>query len=168
MWEGRGVPSDLAVSNKLLYCYVVHQCKNEGGVPNCWPNKIETVSAPFRSTGICSEIRSGDVPGEFEVLGWDLVSQRKVHDALIMLSGWRTRLIRSNDGFQLRQPGRQRRVIWHGIPKRIGALDWHRQDQGAAPIQSAPLRPRPRCSPDRATHGWRAAFRSGRRRGRPL
>ena len=32
---------------KLLYHSVIH-LKNEGGVPNCWPNKIETVSAPFR------------------------------------------------------------------------------------------------------------------------
>ena len=37
--------------------------------------------------------------------------------------------------------GRQRRVIRHGVPKPIGALDWRRQDQEAVPIQSAPLRP---------------------------
>ena len=86
----------ISLSQINYYIAMLYISKNEGGVPNCWPNKIETVSAPFRSTGICSEIRSGDVPGEFEVPGWDLVSQRKVHDALIMLSGWRTRLIRPN------------------------------------------------------------------------
>src|SRR5271156_1988583 len=40
---------------------VVDPCVIKATIPNYWPDKIEAVSAPFRSTGTCSEIRPGDV-----------------------------------------------------------------------------------------------------------